>query len=402
LDQSSIMDDRQEVHSLNRSSSGSDDINVQDDFHTVDDDSEEKDSFIHVDKSTAVTNGDFNESNDDHAGKVSQEQQNSLTANDTINDPQVRIERPLTVEEFQRETMEMVAAVEQEMLETEAILNAPPGADSVEVENISIPTCVSVSSTNVNNVGNGDDAMTVIDEKNSMTSSGIILDDNNHNESSESIQASKNSSTKGKDEIHSSNNGNGIDTQEVYEAAKERLVQTEVERMTTSLTAGSPLPSTDLAKKAEEIVEKAEEEKLETEAIMGAPPGADSVDFCDPSDDDCILELRSRLDTSNSVNGGGSNDSVPTHTSEDIDELKDFMMKKQNTISDNEIDLLGLDDDSIEVDKDEFSSLDEEDENNENAFLEQDDDGIDDMLITDEIGLHNEDNDRISPSLREK
>ena len=283
-----------------------------------------------------------------------------------------------------------------------AILNAPPGADSVEVENISIPTCVSVSSTNVNNVGNGDDAMTVIDEKNSMTSSGIILDDNNHNESSESIQASKNSSTKGKDEIHSSNNGNGIDTQEVYEAAKERLVQTEVERMTTSLTAGSPLPSTDLAKKAEEIVEKAEEEKLETEAIMGAPPGADSVDFCDPSDDDCILELRSRLDTSNSVNGGGSNDSVPTHTSEDIDELKDFMMKKQNTISDNEIDLLGLDDDSIEVDKDEFSSLDEEDENDENTFLEEDDDGIDDMLITDEIGLHNEDNDRISPSLREK
>ena len=126
-----------------------------------------------------------------------------------------------------------------------------------------------------------------------------------------------------------------IDTQEVYEAAKERMVQSAIE------LAGLSTPGIfDLARKAEEIIEKAEEESMETEAILGAPPGAESVDFCDNDDEECINELLSK--------GLASSDILPESDFLYSGEGQDSSIK-QNIISENEVDLLGLDDSSIQV-----------------------------------------------------
>lgn len=151
---------------------------------------------------------------------------------------------PVTVEDYVKETAEIIAAAEREAMETEAIMNAPPGADSVE------------------GLNNDDDE----DEE----------DDQDLDKIGHTVVDVKEVPPKLE-----------IDTAEVYEAAKERMLKDIVD------DADFEVSRDELSKKAEEIIEAAEGELLETQAILNASPGADSVDICDSDDTDCINELGS-------------------------------------------------------------------------------------------------------------
>lgn len=173
---------------------------------------------------------------------------------------------------------------------TSAILNAPPGADYVEVDE---------PKTDDYDVSSDSD------------------------ESTEALTES-------------------IDTQAVYNAAKERLVKNAME-----ISGLDTANIDDFVKKAEEIIDAAEEETLETEAILGAPPGADSLDYCDPVDDDyeeCQQELLSKKSNTGSdpINDDAEEKALVS------DELK-TTISEQNKISGNEIDILGMDDPSVDV-----------------------------------------------------
>jgi len=202
---------------------------------------------------------------------------------------------PITAEDYAKETAEIIAAAEREAMETEAIMNAPPGADSVE--------------------GLNDDDDEDEHEEDNQDTDKIGQAVANAKEPSSKVE---------------------IDTAAVYESAKERMLKDLID------DADFEVSRDELSRRAEEIIGAAEEELLETQAILNASPGADSVDICDSDDTDCISSLgnsipldtilpSAELDLAADMMAGELKERIVQNSFLDLEVLE--MDKKNETIS---------------------------------------------------------------------
>lgn len=181
---------------------------------------------------------------------------------------------PLTFEDYTRQVAEVLEAEQEELRETAAILNAPPGADMVEdpVQNgdDSYYEKEIEDDIDTDNLSSSEKDSTVADEGASTAGTNdagsIAMMDEDLGDDFDELVDDPLSSL-----IRQSWKTLPLGKQMANEGSDEKT-ETFVEATEDSLTAG------DYAKQAEEILEAERQELLETEAILNAPPAAEFVD----------------------------------------------------------------------------------------------------------------------------
>jgi hypothetical protein len=206
------------------------------------------------------------------------------------------IKRPVTYEDYVKQVQQILETEKKELIETEAILNAPPGADSVAaLENESDVYINAKGASAIEQITKADPEPSAYFEHPTvaLTSSNeteYSLIDYAENLSHQGGQMSDSEKKEMMETEAILNAPPGADTVELplEESTVPSLVINSTLRTEQTATGSSDKPkdgeeillfSTDFGGASQEIVLDSEKEKAETEAILNAPPGADSVNM---------------------------------------------------------------------------------------------------------------------------